>query len=292
MDIAEMDQELGRLHGEYMSKFPEWRSLFGEYMELEYDDPRRILLFDQLREHERYLKELEKRIDALQGGIREYRSPYRRPDGLVSGCTSWLLPPLPEGLRAYKVTDEIIDIMPRFRGLPLVLTAGVACIFVAATFYLPWLLVSPVVTATEHMGVPASRWSGTVSNIVATATIVVVTLALLNRRFTRRMIYDKVMYEEQRFRSGAEHWTVWQRAMSCVVFGMSNILNLIFPLVTIVVLTGLGVVLVQVYLREYQRSGNTYRAALASVRFHAMCTSYGLAMLCMAGMLQVVLSSA
>ena len=287
-----MDQELGKLHGEYMSKFPEWRTLFGEYMELEYDDPRRVLLFEQLRDHERYLKELEKRIDAFQGGIREYRSPYRRPDGLVSGCVSWLLPPLPEGLKAYKVTDEIIDIMPRFRGAPLVLMAGVACVLVAAFLYLPELLVSPVVLATEHMGVPGSWWSGIVSNIVATATVVVATLALLNRRFTRRMVYDRVMYEEQRFRSGAEHWTVWQRAMSCVVFGMSNILNLVFPLVTIVVLTGLGVVFMQVYLREYHRSGNTYRATLASVRFHAMCTSYGLAIVCMAGMLQVVLSTA
>lgn len=76
---------------------------------------------------------------------------------------------------------------------------------------------------------------------------------LVDHKGTESHYKERTIMAEQRFRQGSEKWTTRQRLTSNVAFGLCQLANVFFPLVSIPVMTSVGIVLTAVYLREYGR---------------------------------------
>ena len=114
----------------------------------------------------------------------------------------------------------------------------------------------------------------------------------LNRRFSNDKEDDRsfsthtygffnraAISEEQAFREGAENWSFGQRAMSCFVFGAVHMMNLIYPLATILPLALGGAVFMGVYLHVYRKTRFRRSAVLASAIVHRVYNRIALAAL-------------
>lgn len=274
MDIKESRQDLKNLHNQYLTTMQEWLNLAKMRGELSWDDPQRIILEAEMKEQEQREKVITARLEELQARVDEHESLYLRPDGRVTKWFSRVLGPLPKGMKCFKLSDEVISDMPKYRFLPLALLAGVVVFVVTAVTYMPWLAVSPFTLMASSVSVGESGQSTVIHVIVGIIVVAVFGLILANRRSANRTVHELALEEEQWFRAGSESWTLGQRTTSCLSFGACHVINVIYPLVTIVALVLVGAVFMLVYLSEFRRSQDGHRALLASTHFHAMYNSY------------------
>lgn len=110
---------------------------------------------------------------------------------------------------------------------------------------------------------------------LAVWSLVAIVVIVKNKAIEEHYL-KSALREEQWFRSGSEEWTFVQRLISCAIFGLVHINNLVFHLAVIVAIAFTSGVLMFAYIEEYRASRNTYRATLASAKFHARYNVYAL----------------
>jgi hypothetical protein len=79
---------------------------------------------------------------------------------------------------------------------------------------------------------------------------------------------ELVLHEEQLFREGSEHWSMWQRVRTCVVFGLIHFANLIYPVAVLIPLMAGAAFFMGAYLRRYRQTGDRTQAVLEASALH------------------------
>lgn len=205
---------------------------------------------------------------------------YKRPNGMISGVFTRVLAPLPKGMPDTDInddTDEIMKSLPSYWGIAWGLLATFIVSVSVLSVMTPQLFVSPLSLVVGFMStgsvsnesIRTTTTNDTVILIVAVIVAVLGLYALRSRKSATRLIYGLAHQEEKWFRSGAESWTIRQRIVSCLSFGLCHVINIIYPVVTLLLLSAVGAVFMATYLREYRRSHDTYRATLAATKLHA-----------------------
>lgn len=240
------------------------------------DEMKRLCLAD--------LSELEDKGKKIAQAIEENQSRYRRPSGIITGLFSRVLGPLPHGLKNTKIDDraeEVMASLPSYRLVAFGLLLGVVTSLITLGSMFPWLMISPFTLTMDAVSVGSAREPGQPNTLVTIFMIVVivfVTVAFLrsrrSREKTKRFIYEAAHEEEKWFRSGAENWTPGRRVVSCLSFGFCHVINIIYPLLTLVALSLVGAAFMAAYLGEYRRSNDVYRATLAATKLHARYNIY------------------
>lgn len=240
--------------------------------EIEFDDADAETV--RLRsEGEEIAKALQVHIDQAE---------YNRPKRGISGLFSKVLAPLPIGMKDTRINDEAESVMktlPSYRFAALGLLIAVIGTVVTLSVLFPQLVISPLSLVLDTASVDATSQSNAIIVIVSIVVVIMAIAAIRSWRKTRRFIYRAAHDEEKWFRSGAENWTTRQRVVSCAAFGFCHVINLIYPLLTLVALSVAGAVFMMAYLAEYRRSGDVYRATLASTKLHAQYNIYAFGLL-------------
>ena len=123
--------------------------------------------------------------------------------------------------------------------------------------YVPWLKYS-VITGYFEIG----KRLGLSETVVICSFVVL--LVLFMKRGKRRSgrtetphtygLFNKAaLYEEQVWREGSHRWGFTQRLISCFTFGAIHMVNLFYPLATILPLTIAGGIFMYIYLKAYRR---------------------------------------
>lgn len=233
---------------------------------LEFDDPQWLLIQEEINLHtDRYLELIES------------LSEYRRPGGCIAGLFSSMLAPLPRGMKDITFNDDArqeLKTLPSYRWVALGLLFGVVVTIVTVSLFAPWLLVSPLSVFMDSISLSEIIQSTVMGVIVVAIGTFMLAAGLMSWRNLRDFVYKFALEEEKWFRSGAENWSWRQRVVSCVAFGACHIVNIIYPAVTLIMLSIAGGAFMWAYLREYRRSHDVTRATLASTRLHAMYNIY------------------
>lgn len=143
--------------------------------------------------------------------------------------------------------------------------------------YVPWLQYS-VITGYFAIG----EWLGLSETTVLVSFVVFLTLLIRRGKgrpgrtetpHTYGLFNKAALYEEQVWREGAHRWNFGQRLISCFTFGAIHMVNLFYPLATILPLTIAGGIFMYIYLKAYRRyrakdrvharRDATFRAAIA-----------------------------
>ncbi|HSX32723.1 MAG TPA: CPBP family intramembrane glutamic endopeptidase [Candidatus Saccharimonadales bacterium] len=134
-------------------------------------------------------------------------------------------------------------------------------IAVTAWLHLPiWLgLVLLVVAIAIISGVRESKRRGSKTSASSLMSTSPYTIGFFNKA---------AVSEEQAFREGSENWTPWQRVVSCFAFGALHMINLWYPLASILPLALGGGLFMFVYLRTYRRTKFRRSAVLAAAVMH------------------------
>lgn len=131
-------------------------------------------------------------------------------------------------------------------------------------------VVSAFMEVLERFGLP--EW--------LSVAILIVAINILIRRARRKpaersssphtygFFNRAALSEEQAFREGAEDWTLWQRIRSCLAFGAIHMVNLIYPLATILPLAVAGGFFMWMYLRAYRKTNFRRAALLEAAVYH------------------------
>lgn len=216
--------------------------------------------------------------DAIEEALwrsREAPDVFERPStGIYTRLLMALMPPAPDR----HIVFGFGELKQRFRwyhyawSIPALLV--VLALVQVQIHYVPWTQYS-VITG----WVAGAKLLG-FNELLALAAFVIV-LQILRR--SRRRDADRTsmlskhtygffskaaVFEEQAFREGAESWSWRQRATSCLVFGAIHMLNLIYPIATILPLALGGALFMVVYLRTYKRTHFRRSAVLASAIVH------------------------
>lgn len=201
----------------------------------------------------------------------EQATRYDRPaNGLVGWMSRWL-GPLPANAKKVDLSSQALAALPSYRLMGFILMCLAVALIVSLAFLAPWLVISPA----ELMYRPYVSLLGPSLGLVATALSSIWLMVILSNgyRFPRYgnggFIDQAAASEEQWFRMGAESWTIRQRVASCITFGFMHIINVIYPITSLLVISLLGAVLMAVYLREYKRSGDVERAVQVTTKLHA-----------------------
>ncbi len=205
------------------------------------------------------------------GGVRQ----FQRPDKGVSGVLSRPLPPLPGFVPVWYPTSVTLRRLPSYRLAAFGLLVGALSLLIILVLTIPWMRTSPatlVFGATNH-------WFGGTWGTIAAVPVLVMLLALLGKSSGTSVAHymshgvkfwdAAAMYEEQWFRTGAEKWSSGQRVYSTIAFGTVHVINIIYPIGSLIVVTLVGAVFMACYLRVYRRTGDTQAATLASAKLHA-----------------------
>lgn len=234
--------------------------------DLDYDDPQRIIIQEEIDQHrERFFE------------LMESLSEYRRPNGRISGMFSWMLAPLPSGMKDTAFDDNAkqqLKALPSYRWAALGLVFGVIVAIATLSLLFPWLLISPLSVFMDSTSVSSGAQSAVMNVIVVAIGTFLLVAGLMSWQRLQDFTHTAALEEEKWFRSGAENWSWGQRAVSCVAFGTCHIVNIIYPAVTLIVLSIAGGAFMWAYLREYKRSHDVTRATLASTRLHAMYNTW------------------
>lgn len=99
-------------------------------------------------------------------------------------------------------------------------------------------------------------------------------------RHTYGFFNKAAVYEEQAFREGSESWSFAGRARSCVAFGLIHMVNLIYPLASILPLTVGGALLTWIYVRTYRKSQFRRTAVLEAAVWHRVYNRMALIAIC------------
>ena len=209
--------------------------------------------------------------------IQDNQACYRRPRGMISGLFSRMLAPLPHRLSNTRIdarARETMASLPSYRFTAFMTFVGViATVFTVATVF-PWLMVSPLSLVLSIGGVGGSTQSMTSYVILTVLSIIILLTIIKMRQNAWIVVYDAAHEEEKWYRAGAENWNMRQRVASCFAFGACHVVNIFYPFVTCLALCLVGAVFMAVYLAEYRRSGDVYRATMASTKMHARYNIY------------------
>lgn len=230
-------------------------------------------------------------LDVVEGdGIRQ----FRRPDKGVSGVLSRLLPPLPGFIPVWYPMKGALQRLPSYRLAAFGLLVGAVAVLIVLVLTMPWMRISPAVlvfTATDYLF--GDSW-GTVAGM----PIIVALLVILGRAGGTGVGHYKVpgvklwdaaaMFEEQWFRTGAERWSFGQRVRSTVAFGAVHVVNIIYPIGSLIVVTLVGGAFMACYLRVYRRTGDIKVATLASTKLHATYNRFAIVYMAVALSIVVV----
>lgn len=270
LGITEMQKSVTDLEAERLKLWEESTALWNEEWELAYDDPGREAFRVKREAIDQRMDEIQTELNKLRKAIAHARKFYRRPDQGLAGLMSRALGPLPEGTKVIHPTKKNLDKVRSYR-LPafgLVLVAITSLILL--TTFVPWMRTSPATLITGLM----TDWLGVGFGSIASFVLVILLLVFLGRttnynRYRGKFWDMAAMFEEQWFRTGAENWTTRQRITSNVMFGLVHVLNVIYPIASLLVVGLVGAVFMAVYLRAFKQTGSTKLATLASAKLHA-----------------------
>lgn len=270
--------DLGRLDGQRSMLRSEQRRITEVLSDENLGSDERDLL-KQLRDfNDIVLADIEQEIPKLRKRIRRVhrreraleRSRFTRPSNKFIDPFNRMLGPLPEGLNAYQPTKKNLRKIRSYRLLGFVLLIAAIVLLISLSALVPWLAISPATLITSAL---ASFMDPALANVLALpvciALIILLTRGVSGPRYEGKDLDRAAMWEEQWFRTGAESWTARQRLCSCVAFGAVHVMNIIYPISSLIVVGLVGAVFMAVYLREYKRSGSTRRATFASAKLHA-----------------------
>lgn|GEM_PF-372862 len=224
-------------------------------------------------------------IDAIEAAL--YKTddaaiPFHRPTG---GWFMWLINAIMPPAPPYHIVYSFGELKLRFRwyhylaAVPL-LAMMIGLISVQVHF-VPWLglsVISGFLALIELTGLP--WWLG-----VALFVVGAITVGRLVERFKKKgdnktksvspfsvhtygFFNKAAIYEEQAFREGSEHWTLWQRTRSCFAFGLMHMANLFYPLATIIPLAIGGAIFMTVYLQTLRKTRSRRMAVLEASVWH------------------------
>lgn len=220
--------------------------------------------------------------EQLRQKWREFRAKeeqrYKRPTGPLAKHFNKILPPLPHDMQKSEIDEEALQTMkslPSYRLAAIATLIGVMSIVMTIAFVLPWLMISPLWLIFALTG----NGDAIESNVYTVVVLCLVTLllgtAFFNRRNTvKNNVIIAAHVEEQWLRTGAENWSTKQRITSCLAFGSCHVINIYVPFVSCIALSAAGGAFMAAYLAEYRRSGDIYRATLASTKLHAQYNYY------------------
>jgi hypothetical protein len=198
------------------------------------------------------------------------RSRFTRPSNRFIDPFNRMLGPLPEGLNAYQPTEKNLRKVRSYRLFGGVLIVIAITLLISLSASVPWLAISPATLITSALGTfmdPTA--AGILAFPICIALLIFLSRGISHPRYEGKEIDGAAMHEEQWFRSGAEAWTAKQRLFSCIAFGSVHVMNIFYPLASLIVVGLVGGVFLWVYLREYKRTGSTRRATFASTKLHA-----------------------
>lgn len=217
-------------------------------------------------------------IDAIEEALwqsREEPDVFRRPNpkrGLYTKALMALMPPPPERHIVFSFGELRDRIQKRHYLWAIPMVFVVLALILVQVHFLPWMqysVMSGVVVGAEALGIPGPLALGFMIGVLIVkirrggsgdpATISMHTYGFFNRA---------ALFEEQAFREGAENWNLRQRITSCLVFGAVHMVNLFYPLATILPLALGGGIFMWFYLREYRRTHFRRSAALKAAVAH------------------------
>lgn len=278
VDIATLNNDLWKLEYQRHSFDQKKRQLSETLGNKDLDGNERLQLLQLRNITEIILGDVEREILKLRKSIRRAdkreralaKSRFMRPSNKFIDPFNRLLGPLPEGLNTYQPTEKNLRKIRNYRLLGGVLIVIAITLLISLSAFVPWLAISPATLITSAL---STFMDPTAAGIV-TLPICIVLMVLLwggikRPSYEGKDIDGMAMYEEQWFRSGAESWTAKQRLFSCIAFGSVHVMNIFYPLASLIVVGLMGGVFMWVYLREYKRTGSTRRATFASAKLHA-----------------------
>lgn len=217
--------------------------------------------------------------DELMGAIDEalWRSQeapeiFFRPKGPFAGFLMRFMPPQPDR----HIIMGYGDIKRRFKTHDFVWSPFAVAAFIALmnlqTHFLPWTsysVLSAYLDVAELVGISSGIATSIIIGLIIGRTIGrrkrnVVTTSW----HTTGMLSKAATYEEQAFREGAENWSLRRRFMSCFIFGVIHLSNIIYPLASILPLALLGALFMWHYLRTYRKFKSRRAAVLAAAIEH------------------------
>lgn len=205
---------------------------------------------------------------------------FERPqNGIYTRMLMKLLSVAPPPVR--HIAYSFGELRPRFHKIDYIWAIALIGVFIGLVqlqlHLAPWMhysVISGYVAAAEWAGLPS--W--------AIFALIGVFIGFSARRggkkkgrtqspHTYGLFNQAALYEEQVWREGSHRWGFGQRLVSCFTFGAIHMVNLIYPLASILPLTVAGGVFMFIYLRTYKqyrlqgrvhaRRDATLRAAVA-----------------------------
>lgn len=216
-------------------------------------------------------------IDMIEKAFWQQRvsvDEYRRPSGGVyTDLLMQLMPPQPDR----HIVFNYGNLKPRIKLKHYLLAVPTILMILALVNLQTWLLPWTKYSVISGTGALVESFG-----VVRTLAAVVILYMLLRRivpddRTSTKRTASKHTYgffnkaavdEEQTFREGAENWSARERATSCIIFGAIHMVNMIYPLATIVPLALGGALFMRVYLVEYRNTHIRRKAVLESSVVH------------------------
>lgn len=243
---------------------------FIEMVDAEYATPARKESEAKYDEYRVLIAEIDEELKILESARDLERNRFRRPTGWMGSLTSRWLGPLPENGKVIHPNAEQLAKVGSYRlfaGLLVVVAIGT---LLTIAYFMPWMLVSPATIIT--MGTKAlfgEAWGVTVGMVIIATLVIFASGIKQQNRYQAKFWDGAAMFEEQWFRMGAENWTIGQRLKSTLLFGLVHIVNIIYPISSLLVVGAVGGVFMMVYLRAYKKTGSTELATLTSAKLHA-----------------------
>ena len=205
---------------------------------------------------------------------------FERPQGGVyTTLLMWFMKFVPAPPR--HIAYSFGDLRPRFKKVDYLWALPMLAAFVGLVHVqlqaVPWLgysVITGYFALGEKAGLPG--WA-----VIASFFVVVIWWSRRGNRkpgrtqtpHTYGLLNQAALYEEQVWRENSHRWNFGQRLISCVTFGAIHMVNLFYPLATILPLSIAGGVFMFIYLRSYRRYRQegrvharrdaTFRAAIA-----------------------------
>jgi len=216
---------------------------------------------------------------------------FHRPDGgIYTDTLMRIMPPQPDR----HIMLSFGNLKPRIRLrhylLALPVLAAILGLVQLQIKLLPWTRNSVVSVVGKSVGA-----FGLIQTIIGLITLEVLVHLLYHDKphvkstmspRTYGFFNKAAVYEEQAFREGSERWNTRQRIISCFAFGALHMVNLWYPLATILPLSLGGGLFMWVYLRTYRRVPFRRSAVLESSITHRVYNK--LVLLALGGFLIVV----
>ncbi len=212
---------------------------------------------------------------------------FRPRGGMYTKALMAIMPPAPDR----HIVLSFGELKPRYRwfhyasAIPMI-AAFIGLVYVQNDLF-PWMkysVISGFTTGAEAIGVPG--WMTFPLFIVA--FVLYARLAPTSGPFmshsehTYGFFNKAAVFEEQAFREGSEHWSFTARVRSCLAFGAIHMVNLFYPLASILPLALCGAVFMIVYLRAFRTTPFRRTAVLKAAVWHRVYNRIALTLMVIA----------